>query len=47
MNGLQGFIIGMACGMVSTFVGIMVFAKRMDKKEKKMLIKKARERWKK
>lgn len=33
MNGLEGLVIGYILGIVSTFAGIMIFAKYMTGKE--------------
>ena len=43
MNGLDGFIIGYISGIVSTFVGIMVFAKYMTNKE--TYVEMGRKKW--
>ncbi len=45
MNGIEGFVLGMLCGIVFTYCSIMVFAKYMTKKEKSLLIKKQKEKW--
>jgi len=47
MNGLEGFIIGWICGIVTTFVGIMLFTKYMNKADKEAAIKRGKEKWEK
>lgn len=44
MNGVEGFVIGMICGIISTFAGIMTFAKYMTKSEKNAAIKAGKEK---
>jgi hypothetical protein len=36
MNGIEGFVIGMIVGIVSTFTGIMLFTKYMTRKQKEL-----------
>jgi len=36
MNGIEGFVVGMIVGIVSTFTGIMLFTKYMTRKQKEL-----------
>jgi len=36
MNGIEGFVIGMIVGIVSTFTGIMLFTRYMTKKQREL-----------
>ena len=36
MNGIEGFVIGMIVGIVSTITGIMLFTRYMTKKQKEL-----------
>ena len=47
MNWIAGFTIGMFVGMILAYSFIIAYAKHMTKKEKKELIKKQKEKWKK
>lgn len=45
MNEILIFLLGVCFGTVSTFWGIMLFSKRMDKNKKEVLIKIGKDKW--
>jgi len=45
MNGLGGFVLGAMSGTILTYIGIILFAKFMNKVEKEAAMTRAKEKW--